>query len=114
VFSSVFASARNTPYSSHPFLLEVLEFVGRFDPQVSSKIGPCPPPQLHSPPFATASPGLCSSPIRSIDGGETNVKHEIDRYSSFLEGLLSPSRWQHSLGVMRVMAELAEIYAVDD
>jgi predicted HD superfamily hydrolase involved in NAD metabolism len=41
------------------------------------------------------------------------VKHEIDRYSSFLEDLLSPSRWQHSLGVMRVMAELAEIYALD-
>jgi predicted HD superfamily hydrolase involved in NAD metabolism len=41
------------------------------------------------------------------------VKRETDRYLSFLKGFLSPARWQHSLGVMRVMAELAEIYSLD-
>ena len=37
----------------------------------------------------------------------------MDRYWFFLQGLLTPSRLQHSLGVMRVMAELTPIYSVD-
>jgi len=41
------------------------------------------------------------------------VKRETDRYLSFLKGSLSPPRWQHSLGVMRVMAELVEVYSLD-
>lgn len=41
------------------------------------------------------------------------MKHQADRYLSFLKRLLSPLRWQHSLGVMRIMAELAEVYSLD-
>lgn len=37
----------------------------------------------------------------------------IDRYLSFLDQVLTPNRLQHSLGVMHVMGELAEIYALD-
>ena len=37
----------------------------------------------------------------------------IARYRSFLEQVLTPHRLQHSLGVMQVMGELAEIYALD-
>lgn len=40
-------------------------------------------------------------------------KELIDRYLPFLKGLLTPPRLQHSLGVMRVMAELAPIYSLD-
>ena len=40
-------------------------------------------------------------------------KERMDRYWSFLQGLLTPSRLQHSLGVMRVMAELTPIYSLD-
>jgi predicted HD superfamily hydrolase involved in NAD metabolism len=36
-----------------------------------------------------------------------------DRYLPFTERILAPPRYQHSLGVMRVMAELAEIYSLD-
>lgn len=32
------------------------------------------------------------------------------RYTQFLEQHLTPSRYQHSLGIMQVMADLAEIY----
>lgn len=35
------------------------------------------------------------------------------RYTQFLEHHLTPSRYQHSLGVMQVMADLAGIYALD-
>lgn len=40
---------------------------------------------------------------------------ELDRscYIRFLKGVLSPNRFQHSLGVMQMMGELAEIYALD-
>ncbi|MBN1430871.1 MAG: bis(5'-nucleosyl)-tetraphosphatase (symmetrical) YqeK [Anaerolineae bacterium] len=37
----------------------------------------------------------------------------IDRYLPFLQSLLTPSRLQHSMGVMRVMADLAELYNLD-
>jgi predicted HD superfamily hydrolase involved in NAD metabolism len=36
-----------------------------------------------------------------------------DKYIPFLTSVLSPSRLQHSLGVMQVMGELAEIYDLD-
>ena len=36
-----------------------------------------------------------------------------DRYLPFLEQVLTPARLQHSLGVMQVMGELAEVYALD-
>ena len=38
---------------------------------------------------------------------------DLDFYLSFLERTLTPSRFQHSLGVRRVMGELAEIYGLD-
>lgn len=38
---------------------------------------------------------------------------QMEQYLAFLEGRLAPSRFQHSLGVMQVMAELAPIYALD-
>ena len=37
----------------------------------------------------------------------------FDHYLPFLSGLLTPARLQHSQGVMRMMAELAPIYALD-
>jgi len=37
----------------------------------------------------------------------------MDQYLLFLQGRLTPPRLQHSLGVMRVMAELAPVYSVD-
>ena len=37
----------------------------------------------------------------------------FDAYHEFLTGHLSPSRRQHSLGVMQVMEELAPIYGLD-
>jgi predicted HD superfamily hydrolase involved in NAD metabolism len=37
----------------------------------------------------------------------------VDQYLPFLKRLLTPSRIEHSLGVMRVMAELAPIYSLD-
>jgi predicted HD superfamily hydrolase involved in NAD metabolism len=37
----------------------------------------------------------------------------ITQYTSFLEETLSPGRFKHSLGVMQVMGELAEVYALD-
>jgi predicted HD superfamily hydrolase involved in NAD metabolism len=37
----------------------------------------------------------------------------ITRYTPFLEQQLTPRRLQHSLGVMRVMGELAPIYSLD-
>ncbi len=40
-------------------------------------------------------------------------KEHIDRYLPFLSSLLTPSRIQHSLGVMQVMAELTPIYSLD-
>ncbi len=36
-----------------------------------------------------------------------------DQYLPFLKRILTPARLEHSLGVMRVMGELAEIYALD-
>jgi predicted HD superfamily hydrolase involved in NAD metabolism len=40
-------------------------------------------------------------------------KERMHRYLPFLNSLLTPSRLQHSLGVMRVMAELTPIYSLD-
>jgi predicted HD superfamily hydrolase involved in NAD metabolism len=37
----------------------------------------------------------------------------VEHYLPFLSGRLSPSRLQHSLGVMQVMAELTPTYALD-
>jgi len=39
-----------------------------------------------------------------------DIHFPFDSYFSFLKQNLSPARYQHSLGVMRVMGELAEIY----
>lgn len=36
-----------------------------------------------------------------------------DRYIPFLDGVLTPGRLAHSLGVMQVMGELAEVYQLD-
>ena len=36
-----------------------------------------------------------------------------EKYLAFLERVLTPPRLKHSLGVMKVMGELAEIYALD-
>lgn len=40
-------------------------------------------------------------------------EERIDEYLSFLESLLTPSRLEHSLGVMQAMAELTPIYSLD-
>ena len=40
-------------------------------------------------------------------------KECIERYLPFLRRLLTPARYRHSLGVMQVMGELAEIYSLD-
>jgi predicted HD superfamily hydrolase involved in NAD metabolism len=40
-------------------------------------------------------------------------KHDYDYHTSFLKRTLSRERFEHSLGVMRVMEELAEIYSLD-
>jgi predicted HD superfamily hydrolase involved in NAD metabolism len=37
----------------------------------------------------------------------------IERYLPFLEKVLTPKRLEHSLGVMEVMGELAEVYSLD-
>ena len=39
--------------------------------------------------------------------------NDMVRYLSFLEKVLTPARLQHSLGVMQVMGELADIYALN-
>lgn len=42
-----------------------------------------------------------------------NEKEQVGHYWPFLRGLLTPARFQHSLGVTRVMAELTPIYSLD-
>jgi len=42
-----------------------------------------------------------------------NVKEYTDRYLPFLEHRLTPQRLRHSVGVMRVMGQLAEIFGLD-
>jgi predicted HD superfamily hydrolase involved in NAD metabolism len=42
-----------------------------------------------------------------------NDEVHINRYLSFLRGLLTPARLKHSVGVMQVMAELIPIYSLD-
>jgi predicted HD superfamily hydrolase involved in NAD metabolism len=42
-----------------------------------------------------------------------NPEESTERYLPFLSRLLTPQRLQHSLGVMQVMGELAEIYSLD-
>jgi predicted HD superfamily hydrolase involved in NAD metabolism len=37
----------------------------------------------------------------------------FERYTTYLRQVLTPERLKHSLGVMQVMGELAEIYALD-
>ena len=44
---------------------------------------------------------------------EISTLHVVDRYQSFLEQVLTPMRLRHSLGVMQVMGELAEVYGLD-
>ncbi len=39
--------------------------------------------------------------------------NNTEQYLPYLKQVLTPSRLEHSLGVMRVMGELAEIYALD-
>lgn len=41
------------------------------------------------------------------------METEISAYSDYLKQHLSPPRYRHSLGVMQVMQELAEIYHLD-
>ncbi|MHB9031746.1 MAG: bis(5'-nucleosyl)-tetraphosphatase (symmetrical) YqeK [Anaerolineae bacterium] len=41
------------------------------------------------------------------------MQADIDRYQDFLEGVLTPARLKHSLGVMGVMGELAPLYGLD-
>ena len=50
---------------------------------------------------------------RHTEDGHLSNKMHIDRYLPFLKILLTPPRLQHSLGVMRVMAELSPIYSLD-
>jgi predicted HD superfamily hydrolase involved in NAD metabolism len=38
---------------------------------------------------------------------------DYSHYTSFLKRTLTPDRFEHSLGVMRVMEELAEVYSLD-
>lgn len=38
----------------------------------------------------------------------------LSRYVPFLERVLTPSRMQHSVGVMQVMGELSKIYGLDE
>ena len=47
--------------------------------------------------------------------GDSHLSNElqIDRYLPFLKSVLTPPRLQHSLAVMRVMAELSPIYLLD-
>jgi predicted HD superfamily hydrolase involved in NAD metabolism len=53
--------------------------------------------------------------LRDQHPGECHLSDEehIDRYLPFLRSLLTPSRLQHSLGVMQVMVELTPIYSLD-
>jgi predicted HD superfamily hydrolase involved in NAD metabolism len=39
--------------------------------------------------------------------------HAYDHHTSFLKRTLTPDRFEHSVGVMRVMEELAEVYSLD-
>jgi predicted HD superfamily hydrolase involved in NAD metabolism len=38
---------------------------------------------------------------------------ELDRYRAFVKDVLTPQRFQHSLGVMQVMEQLAPVYDLD-
>ena len=38
---------------------------------------------------------------------------DLDRYLSFAKHVLTPPRFEHSLGVMQIMGELATVYALD-
>jgi predicted HD superfamily hydrolase involved in NAD metabolism len=44
---------------------------------------------------------------------EVRTLQIVDRYRPFLEQVLTPMRLRHSLGVMQVMGELAEVYGLD-
>ena len=37
----------------------------------------------------------------------------LDAYRRYLQGRLTPGRYAHSLGVMRVMGDLAPVYGLD-
>jgi predicted HD superfamily hydrolase involved in NAD metabolism len=45
---------------------------------------------------------------------EGKVTFDIDECIAFAEQELTPGRFQHSLGVMQVMGELASVYALDE
>lgn len=49
----------------------------------------------------------------SHEATEGDLQSILERCLPFLEGLLAPSRLQHSLGVMEVMRDLAAIYSLD-
>ena len=51
--------------------------------------------------------------VQHLGDGHLSDKELIDRYLPFLNSLLTPSRLRHSVGVMRVMAELTPIYSLD-
>ncbi len=42
------------------------------------------------------------------------MRFDLARYLAFLRGLVSPPRLRHSIGVMRVMGDLAVIYRLDE
>jgi predicted HD superfamily hydrolase involved in NAD metabolism len=46
--------------------------------------------------------------------GSIMIEFNSSHYIPFLQRVLTPSRFQHSLGVMQVMGELAKIYALDE
>jgi len=54
-----------------------------------------------------------SSHHTTEDEPEADFQTLLKLYLPFLEGLLTSSRLQHSLGVMEVMADLAAIYSLD-
>lgn len=57
----------------------------------------------------------CESSSHQATGDKPKAAFEtlLERYLPFLEGLLTPSRLQHSLGVTDVMGDLAAIYSLD-
>ncbi|MEW5873162.1 MAG: bis(5'-nucleosyl)-tetraphosphatase (symmetrical) YqeK [Chloroflexota bacterium] len=52
-------------------------------------------------------------PDSKVEGNATLTKEPYATYLSFLERVLTPPRLRHSLGVMQVMVELAQVYALD-
>lgn len=42
------------------------------------------------------------------------MKSDVDFYTTFVERRLTPKRFEHSLGVMQIMRELASVYNLDE